>query len=186
LKRIFNRKLSRPRDAARYFFDILVSASTLYSDHLTLRAQDSSPAKKDLVSREAPLPRLRNFKPRSAAIEGGLRRRFRKRLEVLQGWSEFQPRNYFFNENQLRTREDYIDNLTLHLPEIYGETISLEDGLKARSLGDVELLSLMAHVAHHVSYCRIALEILSEQDTWCKDEFTEELIKRSKARALPH
>lgn len=102
-----------------------------------------------------------------------IRDRFRKRIESLPTWAEFSPRNAFAAENHLQTRADYSERLVLHLPEIYAETIRLEgrvkEGQNEGALSDsclAELIVGLEHVAHHASYCRHALEILSYEDSW--------------------
>jgi len=97
-----------------------------------------------------------------------MRLRFRKRIESLPCWTEFQPRNEFVTDNQLRTLEDYINTLALHLPEVYGETFNMEECLgrfrfKKDFRAVAELKVGLAHIAHHVSYCHYALEILSDE-----------------------
>jgi hypothetical protein len=98
----------------------------------------------------------------------------RKRIEALP-WSRFDPRNSFVEENQLRTQADYVNTLVLHLPEIYGETTKLrrrvrdvrrEGGFSDGRLAD--LLVGLEHLAHHASYCRHALEILSDENSWTR------------------
>ena len=100
-----------------------------------------------------------------------MRLRFRKRIEALPCWAQFHPENEFEKENRLRTLEDYISTLALHMPEIYGETFNMEESLgrfrfKKDFSAIAELIVGLAHIAHHVSYCHYALEILSDEWRW--------------------
>jgi len=67
--------------------------------------------------------------------------------------------------------EDYTSTLALHLPEIYGETLKMEESLgrfrfKKDFSAIAELIVGLVHIAHHVSYCHYALEILSDEWRW--------------------
>ena len=100
-----------------------------------------------------------------------MRPKFRTRLESLHCWAQFQPESEFAAENQLRVLEDYINNLALHLPEIYGETFNMERCVnRLRQQKDytavAEMIVGLGHIAHHVSYCRYALETLSDEWRW--------------------
>jgi len=114
----------------------------------------------------------RKVKPRpGAAKESAMRPKFQARVEALHCWAQFQPNNDFVAENQLRAREDYISNLALHLPEIYGETFNVERSLKCFCdkqdfTAVAEIVVRLEHIAHHVSYCHYALEILADEWRW--------------------
>jgi hypothetical protein len=101
------------------------------------------------------------------------RERFSRRVESLACWAAFQPINEFVDENRLRTQADYVFRLTLHLPEIYGEVVDLaglvRGCLKTGRLSDADCWRLktgLEHAAHHASYCRHALEVLSNELSW--------------------
>jgi hypothetical protein len=166
VNRVFSRKLTLPRHCARYFFEVLVETSHLYGDYLTLRELEPTILTK-------PTPDKRTRTRSSADGESRIRERLTERLESLACWSGFHPRNEFVAENQLRTQADYIACLVLHLPEIYSETATLESCIRQASNGRgftdsclAELLVGLEHAAHHASYCRHALEILSYEDSW--------------------
>ncbi len=172
VNRIFVRKFTLPRHYATYFLEVLAETSRLYLDNLTLRKLEPRvPAK--LASRAADKRSIRAKPSAGAVIETTLRKRLTKRIESLPGWSEFHPRNEFVTENFLKTPADYMNRLTLHLPEIYGETVNLNNcvrGLLDKGpFPDCYLAELevgLEHVAHHASYCRHTLEILSDEDNW--------------------
>ena len=169
MKRVFVRRLTQPRHCARYFFEILVSTSRLYGHYLTLRQMEPTIPTQQTAKRQT----AKAAWPLGGDEEFEIRKKFRTRIESLACWSEFHPMNAFEEENQLRTQADYIFALVLHLPEIYGETFALdgylrtvraEGGFSGSSL--VKLLVGLQHAAHHASYCRHALEILSEESSW--------------------
>jgi hypothetical protein len=177
LNRLFSRKLTLPRHCAGFFFKVLASTSRLYGDFLTLREMEPK------IPARAPAENCRAMGTfRSAMrVEFKIRERFSRRVESLPCWSSFHARNAFADENRLRTRADYIERLVLHLPEIYGETIGLE-GIVQGVIDDGEfsdaalagLLVGLEHVAHHASYCRHALEILSSEYSWMEPLFTQQ------------
>lgn len=165
VNRVFSRKLTVPRHCARYFFEVLVQTSHLYGDYLALRALEPTiPTKPTADKRTGTRSRTGD--------EFGIREKLKERLESLTCWSGFRPRNEFVAENQLRIKADYIASLVLHLPEIYSETATLESCIRQASDGGVtdsclaELLVGLEHAAHHASYCRHALEVLSYEDSW--------------------
>ena len=168
VNRIFSRKLTTPRHCARYFFDVLKRTSRLYEAYLTLREMEPT-----IATGPDPDEANRTRRRFDVGEESGFRERLRKRLELLPCWSQFDPNNPFVEENQLGRPADYIANLALHLPEIYGETVMLENcahqALQQGLVTDsclADLVVRLDHAAHHVSYCRYALEILSYEDNW--------------------
>lgn len=163
--RVFSRKLSVPRHCARYFFDVLVSTSQLYVDYLLSCELEST-----ITTERTTHKRSRTQLP---TRESRIREKMTERLGSLACWSVFHPRNEFAAENKLQTQTDYVARLVLHLPEIYSETTKLENclrqALKEGGFTDyclAELVVGLEHVGHHASYCRHALEILSQEDSW--------------------
>ncbi len=166
VNRVFSRKLTVPRHCARYFFEVLVGTSHLYGDYLLLRdLEPTIPTKPTADKRSGTQSRTDD--------ESRIREKLKERFESLSCWSGFHPRNEFVVENQLRTQADYIANLVLHLPEIYSETTTLENSVR-QVLDEggftdsclAELFVGLEHAAHHASYCRHALEVLSYEDSW--------------------
>jgi len=164
---VFSRKLTKPWHCARYFFDLLVFTSRIYGHNLTLRQME----------REVPTQPSQSSGPQNIArqmsVELALRKKFWTRIESLPCWSDFDPMNGYENENQLRTQNDYIHALGLHLPEIHGETINIQScvrtvrdecGFSGSSLA--RMLVALEHAAHHASYCRHTLETLSQEYSW--------------------
>jgi len=171
MKRIFSRKLTRSRDCSKYFFEVLVCASNLYRDHLTMRKLEAELYNQAKRPPNKPAGTY-SFKRRAGVDhEATMRPRFRRRIESLHCWTEFQPESEFAEENQLRTVVNYISALALHLPEIYGETINMDRSVKKfsesrASSAVAEIQVGLAHIAHHASYCHFALETLSEEWRW--------------------
>lgn len=164
--RVFARKLMTPRHCARYFFEVLVGTARLYGDYLVLRELEPTIPTTPITAK------CSGARPHTDD-ESRIRERLKERLESLSCWSGFNPRNEFATENQLRTQADYIANLVLHLPDIYREAATLESFIRQASdrggFTDsclTELLVGLEHSAHHASYCRHALEILSYEDSW--------------------
>ena len=169
--RVFSLKLTLPRHCANYFLDILTDTSRLYADNLQLRRFEPSFHKTIFGGEGHGIP----SKPSRGSIPGCLiRERFGREIESLPRWSDFSPNNEYFEENGLRTLVDYTNQLILHLPEIYGETLDLRSCVKSLlGQGGVTLEDLsvgLEHAAHHASYCRHTLEILScEMNWWTAD-----------------
>jgi hypothetical protein len=170
LERMLSRKFSRPRDCSRYFFDVLVSTSRLYLDSLCFgRAlRESAAGGNDFVN-----PSSQSIRLRGCVRELDFREKFSRKVESLACWATFQPSNAFVDENRLRTQADYLFNLTLHLPEIYGEVIDLigllRERLETGGLSDSDcwtVITKLEHAAHHASYCRHTLELLSSSCVW--------------------
>jgi hypothetical protein len=158
--RVFSCKLRWPGHCAAYFFGLLVATSDLYRHYLTLRTIESAIPTTPRVGKSGRAAFLRS----RIDLEFRLRERFAKRLESLACWSMFHPINEFAAENRLRRQRDYVANLTLHVPEIYGETINLGRCVRAihvvSGFSDTNLAELLVgleHAAHHASYCRHAL-----------------------------
>jgi hypothetical protein len=175
-RRAFSLKLTLPRHCANYFLDILTDTSRLYADNLQLRRFEPSFHKTIFDGEGHGIP----SKPSRGSIQGCLiRERFGRRIESLPRWSDFSPINEYFEENGLRTLVDYTNQLILHLPEIYGESLNLRGCVKSLlGRGGVTLEALLVgleHAAHHASYCRYTLEILSCEMNWQTSDFRRNL-----------
>ncbi len=74
--------------------------------------------------------------------------------------------------DKLKGKKDYIDLLALHLPEIYDETIRLEDWLHRLTLDPSEAVLTRAIVSaehlskNHIGYVLPALEWLIDINAW--------------------
>lgn len=171
IERVLSRKFSQPRDFTKYCLEVLVSSSRLYLHSLVFgRAlRETAVGGNNLTN---PLPRSPRL--RSSVRELAFREKFGRKVESLDCWTAFQPINEFVDENRLRTQADYLFNLTLHLPEIYGEVVDLASLVRGHiettgQLSDADcqrLISGLEHVAHHSSYCRHTLEVLSNELSW--------------------
>jgi hypothetical protein len=177
VNRVFSRKLTAPRSCAHYFFEVLVRTSRLYGDYLLLRELERTVSTKPSAGKRAgPQHRLdkKSKGPDKILVkEFRVRTKLEERLKSLSCWSASDPFNAFAAENNLRTKADYVANLALHLPEIYAETIRVETYIsQAQAAGGftdwslADLLVGLEHAAHHASYCRHALEVLSNEGSW--------------------
>lgn len=107
-----------------------------------------------------------------AETELRIRARLRAYLEQLTIWNRYDLRNAMPASRGLRTKGDYIDALALHLPEIYAETIRLEDRARRFLTSPSEAVLSQAIVSaehlgkNHISYVLPALEWLTEEDAW--------------------
>ena len=173
LKRIFSRKLTKQWHCRRYFLEILDVLSQIYANSTSLKILEPKLFKivnTSIKNSESPM----GDRDQVYAKEQAMRTMLEQRLKTLPCLASFKPHNAFADYNQLRTRTDCIENIGVHLPEIYGETLGLRhyisesmaspahlrDGLEAFFVG-------MDHmVKHHVSYCLHALEILSHEIHW--------------------
>jgi len=170
VERVLSCKLSRPRDFSRYCLGVLVSSSRLYLDSLMF----GQALRESVASGNEPVnPLFQPIRPRGSVRELAFRESFGRRVESLACWAAFQPINEFVDENRLRTQADYLFRLTLHVPEIYGEVVDLaglvRGRLKTGQLSDAgcwRLITGLEHAAHHASYCRHALEVLSNELNW--------------------
>lgn len=165
MERVFSRKLLRPRDCRKYFFQMLLSVSRLYLDYLVMRnefprLEKASSVAKAIANRASPLR------------EAALRKRFRRRLESLPCWSFFEPSNAFSESTGLKTRQHYLDSFASHLPEIYEETLHVESCARAflRTSSGAELAALMVGLEHlgrnHISFVHFALEWAADEGSW--------------------
>lgn len=110
--------------------------------------------------------------------EKSLRENLLQRLESSTCWSRcFKPENSFSELTGLRSRQDYIDKLTLHLPEIYEESFRVEACTKdflARREGST-LAQLAVGLQHrgrnHISFVLQALEWVADEDSWEDSSF---------------
>src|ERR1700734_1781616 len=161
VNRVFSRKLTAPRFCAHYFFELLVRTSRLYGDYLVLRELEHTVSTKPSASKRAAPPRLLDKKSKGPdkilVKEFKIRAKLEQRLKSLSCWSAFDPSsNAFIAENNLHTKADYMANLVLHLPEIFGETFRTEtcvsQALAAGGFTDwslAELIVGLEHAAHH-------------------------------------
>jgi hypothetical protein len=165
---LFTKQLGSPKQCSRYFYGLLTNTSWLYIDNLKFKEVENS-----IRSAPATETAVRGSRRSRGEEELRVRTRFRRQIESLPCWACFAPRNTFVSENNLKSQADYVDSLALHIPEIYSEAIKISrdirrvpaDGLPS-SLTVAEISVRLEHIAHHSSYCRHTLEILSYEDSW--------------------
>jgi hypothetical protein len=100
------------------------------------------------------------------------RAKLKIRLESPAIWAWFEPDNPFSEMSGLRTLQDYKSSLTLHLPEIYGETFRVEscakDFMKSASSSTLTELGVgLNHLArNHIGFVLHALEGVTDESSW--------------------
>jgi hypothetical protein len=180
-RRVFSLRLNLPGHCAKYFLDMLTVTTRLYSDNLQLRRFEPKFEERERSGEVTCTPTVIHRSPqgwnvselsRGCLGETAIIKKFERRIESLPLWTEFNPINEFFEENGLRTLADYTGRLVSNLPDIYGESIDLRDSIKgllgrAGIAATLQGLSVgLEHAAHHASYCRHALGILSNENSW--------------------
>lgn len=107
-----------------------------------------------------------------AATESQVRVRLRTYLEQLTIWDCYDAKNAIPISRGLKSKEDYIGVLALHLPEVYAETIRLEH-CAHKLLADPSKEALSQAIVsaehlgkNHISYVLPALEWLTDCDAW--------------------
>lgn len=164
--KIFSSALTKPTDWQQCFREILICASQLYLDYLLV--MKNLPAM-EAVSAEGDGGRVRVDTLR----EKTLREKLQQRLESSASWvHHFKPENSFSELTGLRSRRDYTDKFTLHLPEIYEESFRVEACTKdfmATHDGSA-LAQLVVGLQHlgrnHISFVLQALEWAADEDSW--------------------
>jgi len=163
MERIFSEPLSGPDECREYFFELLISASTLYLDYLlVLRELSKVHARRRTAS---------DFIKPDIQREASLRRRFTERIQSLPSWKGFQPEMAFSEYTGLRNLTDYLHSFTVHLPEIYEETFSAEQYAKRMLEGSGEsgsrLTVSLEHLArNHISFVIQALQWAAAEVSW--------------------
>jgi hypothetical protein len=148
------------------FLDILICTSQLYLDYLlvtkslhALEADASESGRADVVSA-------------NIAHEMRLRAELRNKLTSSSTWLGFTPENSFSDLTGLHELQDYVNNLTLHLPEIYEETFRIEictkDFLTSHNNSVLAQLAIsLQHIGrNHISFVLQVLEWVADEDSW--------------------
>lgn len=165
--KVFSSALAKPTDWQQCFREILICASQLYLDYLlvmkTLPAMEAAVASKGSGGRV----RVDTFREKT------LREKLQQRLESSTCWNHhFKPENSFSELTGLRSRRDYTDKLTLHLPEIYEESFRVETFTKdfMASHDGSALAQLVVGLQHlgrnHISFVLQPLEWVADEDSW--------------------
>ena len=155
-----------PADWRQRLFAILICASQLYLDYLL--------AMRDLPALEAVSSEVRSVPVRANTLrERELREQLQQKLRSSSSWNHsFQPKNPFSELTGLRGLQDYTERFTLHLPEIYEETLRVETCIKdfTASHDDSALAQIIVGLQHlgrnHISFVLQALEWAGDEDGW--------------------
>jgi len=165
--RIFSSPIVGPSEGKRYFFNLLLCATQLYL--ASLQVLDAISRGEIHTVRSA---RIGNRDLYGIEREVALRDQFRTRLRSLPCWNHFDPRIPFSDLTGLRTLDDYLDSFSLHLPEIYEETLRVEKYTKTLISGatDSALAAVtvgLEHLAYnHLSFVLMALQWAANDATW--------------------
>lgn len=163
---LFSRALAKPTDWQHCLKEILICASQLYLDSLLVM--------KNLPAMEAVASKGKSGRIGADILrEKNLREKLQQKLESSPCWSHhFKPENSFSESTGLRSRRDYTDRFTLHLPEIYEESFRVEAYAKdfLSSHDDTALAGLVVGMQHlgrnHISFVLQALEWAADEDSW--------------------
>jgi|HubBroStandDraft_6_1064221.scaffolds.fasta_scaffold900423_2 hypothetical protein len=104
--------------------------------------------------------------------EHDLRERLKRVVESLPVWSQFNWQNPLAKAAGLLSVEDYINSLQLHLPEIYEETLILEERAstllqtRSRRIATEITIGLQHMGRNHISFLQPALDWLSDEENW--------------------
>jgi hypothetical protein len=158
--------VSGTRQWREQLFEILICASQLYLDYLLLMRALPSLESISVKASGDLVPRLDIHR------EASLRKGLKERLKSVPHWKHFDPRNAFSKLTGLQTLEDYIDRLVLHLPEIYEESLHVEDCTRRfLTVHDeailTELVIGMEHMGrNHIAFVQQALEWAANETGW--------------------
>lgn len=163
---IFSPALTTSKGWQACISEILIWTAQLYLDYLLIM--------KNLPAIEAVLSKGDGGRVRVDTLrEKTLREKLQQRLESSTCWSRhFKPENSFSELTGLRSRRDYTDRLTLHLPEIYEESFRVEACTKnfLTSHDGSALAQLVVGLQHlgrnHISFVLQALEWVADEDSW--------------------
>lgn len=150
-------------------YEIWVAAARLYLDQVEICKRDKDDLNAKLGTSEITAVKETE---NPADAEWRIRTRLRAHLEQLTIWERYQMHNAIPASRGLKGKKDYIDSLALHLPEIYGETIRLEDWLHRLMFDASEAVLTRAIVSaehlgkNHISFVLPALEWLTDADAW--------------------
>ncbi len=153
----FSRRLATPKSCRRYFFDLLIAATTVYQDFLLTMAV--LPGLYRQSDRKAESQQFTSSNSREAAY----RQRYTTALHTIP-FVDFTPSG-LAKLSFGWEREDYTQALGLHVPEIYEETFRLElrlgrlaAGLTRRDLTHLEVE--FCHLAEN--HCTFLLPVLQD------------------------
>ena len=163
---VFSLAIAKPLDWQQCFREILICASQLYLDYLLVI--------KNLPAMEAVSSNDVSGLIRTDTLrEKTLREELQQKLESSTCWThDFKPENSFSEWTGLRSRRDYTDKLTLHLPEIYEESFRVEACTKdfLASHDGSALAQLVVGLQHlgrnHIGFVLQALEWAADEGSW--------------------
>src|SRR6185312_10809928 len=153
-------------DWLRYFWTVLELASQLYADYVVLtpglnriEAPDDAP--------ESPMANESGVQ-----AEASLRERYDSVLRGMPHWKQLTLNAPFGEITRLRTADDFVQNLVLHVPEAYTESIRVERWAKefnarpaATPLGSL-IVGLEHMGRNHILFALPALQFVADETSW--------------------
>lgn len=166
VNRILYATLTTPTDWQQCFREILICVLQLYLDYLFVTKNMSSTD--DITSKDdSGRQRLDTKQERT------LRKRLKQKLESSDCWRlQFNSKNTFSVLTGLHNLQDYTEKFTLHLPEIYVESLRVEacaKGFSANQDGSAlaQLVIGLQHIGrNHIGFVLQALEWAADEDSW--------------------
>lgn len=166
--RLFSESLLEPKDWRAYFSDLLISVSQLHLGCLIfVHNSYGFEAGSSFISTDR-LPKI------DISREQSFRSKLRAYLESRIFWDDFHPEDASLMPIELRTAQDYLDNLSLHLPEIYEESLRIEGYVNVfrESSSGLVFTSVIVGLQHisrnHIAFVQPTLEWISNEDLWEK------------------
>jgi hypothetical protein len=164
--RIFTQRFESHEDWLKYLWTVLQFASQLYADYALLtpglnQIEASDGAPQSPMSDES-----------TVRTEANLRERLDSALRGMPWWAELRPDAPFGDITGLRTADDFISVLTLHLPEAYMESLDVERWANEFSVRPavIPLGSLIIGLEHmnrnHLLFVLPALQFAADETTW--------------------
>jgi hypothetical protein len=172
MDRIFSDPPGSAEGERRYFFDLLICVSRLYRDWLCLGEELSSlPVERELG--KARSGRSSAGEPAEQISSEVLRwDALTRQLAGLGCWTWFKREIPFSELTGLHTLDDYLHAFSLHLPEIYEETMRVERyaGMVIESPKSSVVSPLMVGLEHlarnHISFVQPALQWAADEGSW--------------------
>ncbi len=163
---IFTQRFQSHEDWLEYFWTVLQFASQLYTDYALL-TPDLNQVEAPDIEEQSPLS-----DEDGVPSEAHLRERYDSVLRGMPFWKELKPNAPFGDVTGLRTPDDFIQRLVLHLPEAYVESVHVEHWASELSAGPAAtpLGSLIVGLEHmsrnHLLFALPALQFAADETTW--------------------
>lgn len=165
LDEIYSSPLSSRSAFRRYLSNLLICLAEIYASSLAAASK--------LSQAEIPRDQVKGFLVRSnVGREQTLRTEFRNRLVSVRAWRHFAPEPELSVRADLHALQDYLNEFTLHLPEIYEESFRLEEYAKVllnrpTQYAATGMLTSLEHISHHhIIFVLPALQWAANPRAW--------------------